>query len=121
MRFKQWEARRYAQGQQTFNWGEDMPEPERIVVPPAGKKRSPIIQQWEQMKKQRPDMLILFRVGDFYEMFGEDAEKAAKLLGITLTKRGDFPMAGFPYHVLEKHLKTMLQAGLRVAIAEEEK
>jgi DNA mismatch repair protein MutS len=65
-------------------------------------------------------MLLLFRVGDFYELFEADAEKATKLLGLTLTTRdGTLPMAGFPHHALESYLHKLLRAGLRVAICDQ--
>lgn len=98
------------------------PEPERIVMPSnltdKPRKKSPLIQQWEETKKRHPGMLIMFKVGDFYELFGEDAEKAAKALDLTVTRRDDFPMAGFPARYLEVNLRKMLRSGLRVAIAE---
>lgn len=96
-----------------------MPKPASVA---PKQRKSPLIKQWEEAKKSHPDKLIIFRVGDFYELFGEDAEKAAKVLGLTLTKRQDgdkvIAMAGFPHHSLEVNLKKLLQAKLRVAIAE---
>jgi DNA mismatch repair protein MutS len=71
------------------------------------------------LKSQNPDMLLLFRMGDFYELFFEDAENGSKLLGLTLTSRNGMPMAGFPHHQLEPYLRTLLQAGQRVAVCDQ--
>lgn len=78
-------------------------------------KLTPAQQQYMDMKKQHPDCLLLFRLGDFYELFYEDAHIASKVLGITLTARDKsaqtpIPMAGIPYHALEKYLPTLVQA-----------
>ncbi|HHM21727.1 MAG TPA: DNA mismatch repair protein MutS, partial [Bacteroidetes bacterium] len=81
------------------------------------------MQQYFQMKAQHPDAILLFRVGDFYETFGEDAIKAAKALAITLTSRNnggnDIELAGFPYHSLNTYLPRLVRAGYRVAICEQ--
>src|SRR5205814_7541263 len=70
-------------------------------------------------KEKHPDMLLLFRIGDFYELFGEDAETAHKLLGLTLTTRDrQLAMAGFPHHQLETYLHKLLKEGQRVAVCE---
>ena len=83
-------------------------------------KLTPMMQQYQQSKNEIPDdAILLFRMGDFYEMFFEDASKASAIMNITLTKRGGVPMAGFPYHSLEKHLPILLKAGVKVAIAEQ--
>lgn len=71
------------------------------------------------MKKKQPDALLLFRVGDFYETFHEDAEKAAEVLGITITKRGKTMLAGFPHHALDTYLPKLVHAGLKVAVCEQ--
>jgi len=85
-------------------------------------KRSPLLQQVAAAKAERPDVLHLFRVGDFYEAFGADAEQVAGILGLTLTLResGDdvLAMVGFPYHDLEMNLRKLPKAGVKVAIAE---
>lgn len=85
-------------------------------------KRSPLLQQVAAAKAERPDALFLFRVGDFYEAFGADAEQVAGLLNlhITLRKNGDdvLAMVGFPYHNLEFNLRKLLKAGVKVAISE---
>ena len=86
---------------------------------------TPMMQQYRELKARDPDALLLFRMGDFYEMFGEDAERASALLGIALTMRdrdkGDqaMPMAGFPHPALESYLAKIVQAGLRAAVCEQ--
>jgi len=81
---------------------------------------TPMMRQYQEAKARHPDMLLLFRMGDFYELFYEDAEKAARLLQITLTSRDkQVPMAGFPHHQLETYLRKLLQLGERVAICEQ--
>ena len=83
-------------------------------------KLTPMMKQYQQSKNEIPDdAILLFRMGDFYEMFFEDATKASAIMNITLTKRGGVPMAGFPYHSLEKHLPILLKSGVKVAIAEQ--
>lgn len=78
-----------------------------------------IEKQFKEMKKKHPDALLLFRVGDFYETFHEDAEKAAEVLGITITKRGKTMLAGFPHHALDTYLPKLTKAGVRVAVCEQ--
>src|SRR5262245_25529517 len=81
---------------------------------------TPMMQQYREAKERHPGMLLLFRMGDFYELFHEDAETAAKLLGLTLTSRDKtVPMAGFPHHQLEPYLKKLLIAGRRVAVCDQ--
>ena len=81
---------------------------------------TPMMQQFREAKEQHPGMLVLFRNGDFYELFEEDAELGHRVLGITLTKRDkEIPMAGFPYHKLEHYLNVLLRAGHRVAVCEQ--
>src|SRR5215472_18492414 len=81
---------------------------------------TPMMQQYRDAKGQYPGMLVLFRNGDFYELFEEDAEVGARVLGITLTKRDkQIPMAGVPYHSVDRYLARLLQAGHRVAICEQ--
>jgi DNA mismatch repair protein MutS len=81
------------------------------------------MQQYNQIKARHPQALLLFRVGDFYETFGEDAIKTAKILGITLTKRrnGDshIELAGFPHHSVDNYLPKLVRAGQRVAICDQ--
>lgn len=83
-----------------------------------------MFRQWRTAKDQVPDAILLFRMGDFYEMFGEDAEVASRVLDLTLTARiaGDnrkIPMCGIPYHALDRYLPRLLEAGLRAAICEQ--
>ena len=87
-------------------------------------KGTPVMRQFWEMKKNNPDSVLLFRMGDFYETFEEDAKIASKVLGITLTKRSngaasDVPLAGFPYHALDQYLHKLLKHGYRVAICEQ--
>ena len=86
-------------------------------------KETPLMQQYNQTKAKYPDALLLFRVGDFYETFGEDAIKTANTLGIILTSRNnggnDVELAGFPYHSLDMYLPRLVRAGFRVAICEQ--
>ncbi|MDX1962849.1 MAG: DNA mismatch repair protein MutS [Pirellulales bacterium] len=84
---------------------------------------SPMMQQYQQAKASCPDALLLFRMGDFYELFHEDARTAATILNLTLTSRdkgeNPVPMAGFPYHQLESYLAKLIARGLRVAVCEQ--
>lgn len=81
---------------------------------------TPMMQQYREAKERHPDMLLLFRMGDFYELFENDAEIAARILGLALTSRDKaMAMAGFPHHALESHLRKLLQAGHRVAICDQ--
>lgn len=85
---------------------------------------SPLMRQHAELKKKFPDAILLFRVGDFYETFGEDARKASQILGVTLTRKsaggGEYTdLAGVPYHALEQYLPRLVRAGLRVAICEQ--
>ena len=79
--------------------------------------------QYFSIKTKYPDTLLLFRVGDFYETFGEDAIKSSKILNIILTKRANggsnIELAGFPYHSLNTYLPKLVKAGQRVAICEQ--
>ena len=83
------------------------------------------MKQYASVKAKYPDTILLFRMGDFYETFDEDAKTTSKVLGITLTRRGkagdvgETPLAGFPYHALETYLPKLLKAGLRVAVCEQ--
>jgi DNA mismatch repair protein MutS len=83
-------------------------------------KTTPMMQQyWEVKHSLPPNTLLLFRLGDFYELFHADAEIGAKILGITLTKRNDYPMAGIPFHAAENYLAKLLAAGRKVAIVDQ--
>ncbi|WP_370397747.1 DNA mismatch repair protein MutS [Tenacibaculum dicentrarchi] len=88
------------------------------------KKVTPLMQQYNGIKAKYPDAMLLFRVGDFYETFGEDAVKASNVLGIILTKRGagsesETALAGFPHHSLNTYLPKLVKSGLRVAICDQ--
>ena len=94
----------------------------------GGKKKdsseTPLMKQYNQIKAKHPGALLLFRVGDFYETFGEDAVKASKILGIVLTQRKNgaaahIELAGFPHHSLETYLPKLVRAGERVAICDQ--
>ena len=80
---------------------------------------SPMMTQYKQMKEKNPNAILLFRCGDFYETYFEDAAAAAEVLGITLTKKGDMQMAGFPHHALEQYLPKLIRAGKRVAVCDQ--
>jgi len=85
---------------------------------------TPLMKQYYEVKTKHPDAILLFRVGDFYETFGEDAIKASEILGITLTRRANgsasfVELAGFPYHALDTYLPRLVRAGQRVAICEQ--
>ena len=83
-------------------------------------QHSPMMQQFWDAKAQHPGMIVLFRNGDFYELFEDDAELGSRVLGLTLTKRDEkVPMAGFPHHKLEHYLGALLRAGHRVAVCEQ--
>ncbi len=94
------------------------------MAKPKPKKVTPLMKQYNAIKNRYPDAMLLFRVGDFYETFGEDAKKAAGVLGITLTKRGagsetETALAGFPHHSLNTYLPKLVKAGMRVAICDQ--
>ncbi len=85
---------------------------------------TPLMRQYWKIKDRHPGAILLFRMGDFYETFEDDAVTVSQVLGITLTKRGsgaseDTPLAGFPHHALEQHLPKLVQAGHRVAVCEQ--
>ena len=87
-------------------------------------KNEPLLKQYQEMKKKHPDAILLFRAGDFYEIFGEDAVQASDILGITLTRRQNgidsrIELAGFPHHALDVYLPKLVRAGHRVAICEQ--
>lgn len=85
------------------------------------KELSPIMKQFHDLKEQHPDAVLLFRVGDFYETYGEDAETASQILGIVLTTRNTdgTKMAGFPHHALDTYLPKLVKAGKRIAICDQ--
>lgn len=90
----------------------------------ATEKLSPGMQQYVDIKKQYPDAFLLFRMGDFYELFYEDAINAAQILEISLTSRNKnaenpIPMAGVPYHSAQQYIDVLIEQGYKVAIAEQ--
>ena len=105
------------------------PKQEAKVETPRTEKKSsltntPLMQQYQEMKKKHPDAILLFRVGDFYEIFGKDAVVASEILGMTLTRRqtgidSRIELAGFPHHALDTYLPKLVRAGKRVAICEQ--
>ncbi|MBR4070049.1 MAG: DNA mismatch repair protein MutS, partial [Bacteroidaceae bacterium] len=85
---------------------------------------TPLMKQYFEMKTKHPDAILLFRVGDFYETFCDDAISASEILGITLTRRANgsaqsIELAGFPHHALDTYLPKLVRAGKRVAICEQ--
>src|SRR5690606_38076564 len=89
-----------------------------------GKKLTPMMERYLEVKRENPGSLLLFRMGDFYELFYDDAESAAKLLGLTLTSRdkgsaNPVPMAGFPWHQLDGYLQKLIKLGFRAAICDQ--
>jgi DNA mismatch repair protein MutS len=91
---------------------------------PRETKLTPMLRQFQEVKEAHPDKLILFRMGDFYETFFDDAYLTSKTLGITLTTRDKnsadpVPLAGFPYHALDQYLDKLIKAGFKVAICEQ--
>ncbi len=87
-------------------------------------QQTPLMSQYNKIKAAHPDTILLFRMGDFFETFEEDAKIASKVLGITLTKRAngaaeDVPLAGFPHHALDAYLPKLVRAGYRVAVCEQ--
>ncbi|HHU7850772.1 TPA: DNA mismatch repair protein MutS, partial [Escherichia coli] len=85
---------------------------------------TPMMQQYLKLKAQHPEILLFYRMGDFYELFYDDAKRASQLLDISLTKRGasagePIPMAGIPYHAVENYLAKLVNQGESVAICEQ--
>ena len=87
----------------------------------AAPAKSPLLQQDDELKAKHPEALLLFRCGDFYELYREDAVASAEILGITLTRRSseNIDMAGFPFHALDTYLPKLIRAGKRVAICDQ--
>ncbi|XAM00742.1 DNA mismatch repair protein MutS [Phycisphaeraceae bacterium D3-23] len=105
-----------AAGEATVKEGVKPPKP----VKPGKGADTPAMRQHRRFKEQHPGCVLFFRMGDFYEMFFEDAVLAHKTLGVTLTQRSEgVPMAGVPYHAVEGYLRRMIQAGHRVAVCEQ--
>ena len=98
--------------------------PEKIEKPhEVSTTESPLLKQYNEMKSKHPDAILLFRIGDFYETFKEDAVRASEILGITMTRRasgtGSIELAGFPHHALDTYLPKLVKSGARVAICEQ--
>src|SRR5215472_13765837 len=89
--------------------------------PPVAFKQTPLIVQYLSVKQRVPDAILFFRLGDFYEMFFEDAETGSRLLDIQLTSRSKdgVPLCGVPYHSAEPYIAKLLKAGMKVAICEQ--
>ncbi len=103
---------------------QDVKEKTPKVEKQSSLTNTPLMQQYQEMKKKHPDAILLFRVGDFYEIFGKDAVEASETLGITLTRRANgrdkyIELAGFPHHALDTYLPKLVRAGHRVAICEQ--
>ena len=95
-----------------------------LTPPPDLSGHTPMMQQYLRIKAEHPGVLLFYRMGDFYELFYDDAEKASRLLGITLTRRGvsagvPIPMAGVPFHAVEQHLARLVRLGESAAICEQ--
>src|SRR5664279_4355681 len=85
---------------------------------------TPLMRQYNAIKEQNPDTVLLYRMGDFYELFSDDAKIASKVLGLTLTSRNhgsaeDVPLAGFPHHALDRYANKLVRAGHKIAICEQ--
>ena len=81
--------------------------------------QTPLMQQYYSIKSKYPDVILFFRLGDFYEMFGEDAVKAHPILEVVLTKRQTVPMCGVPYHSVNNYIRKLVKAGYKIAICEQ--
>src|ERR1700755_359605 len=100
------------------------PDAHEGALPDPNAGASPVMTQYFEAKSRQPDALVFFRMGDFYELFFEDAGKAAAALGITLTARGQhggapIPMCGVPVHAAEAYLAKLIRAGVKVAVCEQ--
>ena len=100
------------------------PTKQKPLAQKIEQKNEPLLKQYQEMKKKHPDAILMFRVGDFYEIFGKDAVVASEILGLTLTRRQSgidsrIELAGFPHHALDTYLPKLVRAGKRVAICEQ--
>jgi superfamily I DNA/RNA helicase len=93
-------------------------KPADVVIDTSFSK-SNVFKQWEEAKAKHPEMIVLFRMGDFYEAYGDDAKTLGKVLSLTVTNRAELSMSGFPHHQLETYLHKLLREGHRVAICEQ--
>ena len=80
---------------------------------------TPMLRQYQELKQRHPGTLLFFRLGDFYELFFEDAKEASGLLNVALTKRNEVPMCGVPYHAAPSYIAKLIKAGRRVAICDQ--
>src|SRR5579885_2003684 len=101
-----------------------LPNYKRIEKTMMHESATPLMKQYYQIKQNYPDMLLLFQVGDFYELFFEDAKQAAAFLGIALTKRGKnngepIPLCGVPVHALDHYLTKLIRGGFKVALCDQ--
>ncbi len=101
-----------------------MSQPPTKTPPKVTQKHTPMMQQYLRIKSENPELLLFYRMGDFYELFFDDAKRAAEILNITLTARGKsdgepIPMAGVPYHAAEQYLSRLLKQGISVGICEQ--
>jgi DNA mismatch repair protein MutS len=99
-------------------------EPAEAIAPLATAGATPMMEQYIEIKAANPDSLLFYRMGDFYELFFDDAEQASRALGIVLTKRGkhngdDIPMCGVPVHAADDYLQKLIGLGFRVAVCEQ--
>ncbi|MBR5674314.1 MAG: hypothetical protein IKW97_07930 [Muribaculaceae bacterium] len=102
---------------------ESQPAADAVGEAPAAVEPSPVVRQWLEMKAKHPDAVLLYRVGDFYESYSNDAKAVAEVCGITLTHRSDVQditeyQAAFPAHALDSYLPRLVRAGKRVAICD---
>ena len=107
------------------------PRPSKVTADPAAAPATPgaetfpgadtpmLKQYWELRRQLSADTLLLFRLGDFYELFFDDATQGARLLGLTLTQRQGHPMAGIPYHAAPNYIKKLRDAGRKVAVCDQ--
>src|SRR5688572_20886791 len=102
------------------------PEMAPLTPPPLGngpgdpgRSSTPMMQQYQELKKKFPEHLLFFRLGDFYELFFDDAVRGAKLLSITLTSRQGAPMAGIPHHAADNYIARLVRAGQKIAVCEQ--
>lgn len=100
---------------------EDIETMENLIPLLEHKETSPILKQFYELKEKFPDVVLLFRCGDFYETYEEDAEICSEILGIVLTKRtcSDMKLSAFPFHALDTYLPKLIRAGKRVAICDQ--
>ena len=110
----------YKEEEISYMCSDSIEHTEREYTPVTANKS--IYQQWKDLKEKHPDTLLLFRCGDFYEIYNEDAEKASKILGIALTNRHTKELgkiAGFPHHAIDTYLPKLIKRGERVAICDQ--